>query len=52
MVADRYAGDATWSKRIVRATPAPDGAERGAIAGESAAARDRLGARAKATAGG
>jgi glycine betaine catabolism A len=52
MVADRYAGDPSWSRRDVRAsqqgTPGLP-----AVAAESTAARDRAGARTKAaTAGG
>jgi hypothetical protein len=52
MVADRYAGDTTWSRRIVREQPAVADAGPEAIDGESAVTRDRLAARAKATAGG
>jgi hypothetical protein len=54
MVADRYAGDTTWTKRIVREhydQPVPK-TNRGLTAGDDAApvAKDRAAARAKATA--
>ncbi len=51
MVADRYAGDATWSRRIVRQGSADDESAPGATPTVTAG-RDRLGARAKAAAGG
>ena len=54
MVADRYVGESTWSKRIVREhydQPVPK-TNRGITGDDDAPASGRTAARSKATAGG